>query len=256
MHLKDEYITKDTFEDGSTVAFICGFGYTSVGGSGIIKCTSGIWSPVKLTCKRNNCGPLGEVLNGHIDYPNGTQSGDKALITCNKGYKLVGKSEITCGGQQWLHRVPLCEVSTCAQPGSIEHGSFSPMQEEPYSYRAVVEYSCNKGYTLNGSKQLICEENEEFTPSPPSCILVQCKDPKIPNAAYVDGSRPPHGYKATVIYECKPGFKMIGQSTLTCNMNSQWFPRIPECTSNGNVVGGLIGGLVSITVLLVQNYLM
>ncbi|MEQ2289256.1 hypothetical protein AMECASPLE_031110 [Ameca splendens] len=125
-----------------------------------------------ITAQGNNCGPLGEVLNGQIDYPNGTQFGDKALITCNKGYKLVGKSEITCGGQQWLQRVPHCEVSTCAQPGSIENGSFSPMQEEPYSYRAVVEYSCNKGYTLNGSKQLICEENEEFTPSPPSCICL------------------------------------------------------------------------------------
>ncbi|MED6265590.1 hypothetical protein CHARACLAT_026998, partial [Characodon lateralis] len=125
-----------------------------------------------VTAQGNNCGPLGVVLNGQIDYPNGTQFGDKALITCNKGYKLVGKSEITCGGQQWMHRAPRCEVSTCTQPDSIENGSFSPMQEEPYSYRDVVEYSCNKGYTLNGSKQLICQENEEFTPSPPSCICL------------------------------------------------------------------------------------
>ncbi|KAM4737135.1 membrane cofactor protein-like isoform 2-T2 [Anableps anableps] len=208
MHLKDAYILKDTFEDGSTVAFTCNIGYTSAGGSGSIKCSAGIWTPVQLTCERKNCGALEEVTNGDISYPQGTQFGDKALITCNTGHRLVGKSEIRCGDQGWMDRMPVCEVVRCLQPGG----------------------------TANG---------------------VQCKDPVIPNAEYIDGSRPPHRYKATVIYNCKPGYKMIGQATLTCNINSQWWPKIPVCTSNGNsVVVGLVGGLVSITVLLVQNYWM
>ncbi|XP_032413534.1 membrane cofactor protein-like [Xiphophorus hellerii] len=255
MHLKDEYILKDTFEDGSTVVFVCDVGYTSAGGSGSIKCNKGIWSPVQLTCERKSCGSLGEVTNGQVSYPEGVQFGDKALITCNIGHILVGKSEITCKIQGWSDRLPTCEVVKCLQPSSIANGTFVPLKED-YAYRDVVEYSCNKGYTLNGSRQLICEENEKFKPSPPSCVWVECKDPVIPNAEYIDGSRPPHRHKATVIYNCKPGYKMIGQNTLTCNISSQWYPRIPECISNGNVVGGLLGGLVSITVMLVQNYWM
>ncbi|XP_043988377.1 membrane cofactor protein-like [Gambusia affinis] len=256
MHLKDEYILKDTFEDGSTVAFVCDVGYTPAGGSGSINCTAGIWSPVQLTCKRNNCGSLGEVTNGQVSYPQGVEFGDKAFITCNRGHKLVGKSEITCGIQGWLDRLPTCEVVKCLQPSGIANGTFGPLKED-YAYREVVEYSCNKDYALNGSKQIVCEENEKFTPSPPSCIWVECKDPVIPNAEYIDGSRPPHRHKATVIYNCKRGYKMIGQDTLTCNISSQWHPRIPECISNGNVVvGGLLGALVSITVMLVQNYWM
>ncbi|KAM4737134.1 membrane cofactor protein-like isoform 1-T1 [Anableps anableps] len=256
MHLKDAYILKDTFEDGSTVAFTCNIGYTSAGGSGSIKCSAGIWTPVQLTCERKNCGALEEVTNGDISYPQGTQFGDKALITCNTGHRLVGKSEIRCGDQGWMDRMPVCEVVRCLQPGGTANGMFNP-QKEVYTYREVVQYSCNNGYTLSGSKEITCEKNGNFKPSPPSCIWVQCKDPVIPNAEYIDGSRPPHRYKATVIYNCKPGYKMIGQATLTCNINSQWWPKIPVCTSNGNsVVVGLVGGLVSITVLLVQNYWM
>ncbi|XP_007553702.1 PREDICTED: membrane cofactor protein-like [Poecilia mexicana] len=256
MQLKDEYINKKTFEDGSTVAFVCDVGYTPVQDSGVIRCNAGIWSPLQLICERSNCGSLGEVPNGQVSYPQGTQFGDKALITCNTGYKLVGKSEITCGTQGWLDRLPTCEVAKCLQPSGIANGMFSP-QKEDYTYREVVEYSCNKDYTLNGSKQITCEENNTFKPSPPSCIWVECKDPVIPNAVYIDGSRPPHRHKATVIYNCKHGYKMNGQGTLTCNISSQWYPRIPECISNGNaVVGGSLGGLVSITVMLVQNYWM
>lgn len=254
MHLKDEYILKDTFEDGSTVAFVCAVGFSAAGGSGSIKCTAGLWSPVQLICERKNCGALDEVNNGEISYRQGTSFGDIALITCKRGYKLVGESEIKCGDQGWMSRLPECEVVRCLQPGGIRNGIFSP-QKEVYMYKEVVQYSCNKDYALNGSKEIICEENEKFSSTPPSCIWVECKDPVIPNAEWIDGSRPPHRFMATVIYYCKHGYKMIGQPTLTCNISSQWSPRIPECISNGNaVVGGVIGGLVTIAVLLVQNF--
>lgn len=32
-----------------------------------------------------NCGSGGEVENGVIDYPEGTQFGDKMVISCNTG---------------------------------------------------------------------------------------------------------------------------------------------------------------------------
>ncbi|KAM4571893.1 membrane cofactor protein-like isoform 2-T2 [Fundulus diaphanus] len=257
MHLKDEYIVKDTFEDGSTVAFACDIGYTSTGRSGSIKCAAGLWTPVELTCERKNCGAFAEVLNGEVNYPMGSQFGDKAIVTCNRGYRLVGKNEILCGDEGWLGRVPECEVLRCPQPGGIANGGFSPQKEE-YSYGDTVKYSCNNGYTRNGSNELTCGTNEKFEPSPPSCIWVQCKDPEIKNAKQIDGSRPPYGHQATVIYACENGYSMRGQSNLVCNMSSQWAPRLPQCINNGNaVVGGLIGGLaVSITVLLVQNYWM
>lgn len=55
MHLKDEYITKSTFEDGASVSFSCAPGYTSAGGSPRITCSAGAWSTLQLKCESEYC---------------------------------------------------------------------------------------------------------------------------------------------------------------------------------------------------------
>ncbi|XP_037540596.1 membrane cofactor protein isoform X2 [Nematolebias whitei] len=229
MSLKDSAILQNTFPDGSNVSFACNVGYTSAGGSATIICTAGKWSTLRLVCERKSCGALPEVDHGTIDYPNGDALfGDKAVVTCNLGYILVGKNEIRCGAQGWMDRPPVCEVVTCSRPGQIENGVFNP-QKESYTYRDVVRYVCDTGFTLNGSRELTCSEDEQFHLDPPKCVWVECQDPAIANSEFVEGSRPPHKISASIKYICKTGYDLIGQSTITCNINSQWSPELPVC---------------------------
>lgn len=58
---------------------------------------------------------------------------------------------------------------------------------------------------------------------------VECEEPNIPNAAWVEGARPPYRYKYTVTYECTSGYKMNGMRTLECDIDGQWAPGIPTC---------------------------
>ncbi|XP_038143249.1 membrane cofactor protein-like [Cyprinodon tularosa] len=259
MNLENEYISKDTFEDGSTVSFACNVGYTPAKGSPIINCNKGTWSPVTLTCKRKNCGPVEDKPNMIVEYPDETLFGDKALISCKTGYNLVGNREVKCESSGWTGRLPECEVIRCLQTVDIANGKVESPQKEEYEYGEVVQYSCDNDYALIGSSSLTCGENGKFEPptssSPPSCVLVQCQEPQITNGEYLEGARPPYKYKSTVTYKCKQGYKMKGSQRLTCNEKSEWSPGIPQCISSGNtLVGGLIAGLVSITVLLLQNY--
>ncbi|XP_053173309.1 regulator of complement activation group 2 gene 1 isoform X2 [Scomber japonicus] len=160
---------RETYPTGTTVTFECETGYITAGGNPRITCTDGTWSPLSLKCERRNCGSAGEVENGQVDYPEGTEFGDKLVVHCNTGFALVGRQEIICGSQGWMDRLPVCEE-------------------------------------------------------------VDCLDPRIPNSEFVQGSRPPHGYKATVTFECKPGYTMEGSDTLTCQINSQWSPGLPKCS--------------------------
>lgn len=258
MHLRDEYITQETFPDESSISFDCDAGYYPVEGSSQIKCSAGAWSPVLLKCQRKNCGPLKEVDHGRVVYKNGSLFGDIAEVDCKTGYMAVGKSgEIRCDVQGWTGRIPTCEAVQCSPPEEIVNGIYSD-KKESYSYREVVGYTCNsKDLALNGSEVLTCSEDGKFSPAPPTCVSVECKDPQIKNAVWESGSRPPHRYQATVTYKCKSGYTMFGTSTLTCKMNSQWSSKYPECRSKGDaVVGGVIGALVTIPLLLVQNYWM
>ncbi|XP_073326200.1 C4b-binding protein alpha chain-like isoform X2 [Pagrus major] len=228
MHLKDEYILKETFASGDQAAFACNTGYISDGGSSSITCTAGSWSTVRLTCKRKTCGSPGDVEHGHIDYPKGNLFGDHMEITCNDGYRLVGKSRIICGAQGWMDRLPRCEVVTCDLPPLVSDATFTP-HKDSYDHGEAVRYSCTAGLTLSGPTLISCSNNGTFQPAPPTCVKVECEDLDILNADWISGSRPPHGHKAVVEYKCRKGFKMVGQSTLICEINSQWSPKPPRC---------------------------
>ncbi|XP_068184456.1 membrane cofactor protein-like isoform X6 [Antennarius striatus] len=228
MDLKDSDILLQAFSEGTKVTFICNIGYRSAGGSGVTTCTAGTWSPVTLTCQRKSCGSAGQVTNGRIDYSMGNEFGDKIMITCNAGYILVGSQEITCGDQGWMGRLPFCEVVVCDPPPLLVDGTFSPDKDE-YEYREVVQYSCQKDFVLNGAKTITCSEDGSFKPDAPTCVKVECPDPDIKNAEWVTGSRPPHGFKATVTYRCLSGFKMNGQPNLVCEIDSKWLPPPLTC---------------------------
>ncbi|XP_034028992.1 membrane cofactor protein-like isoform X9 [Thalassophryne amazonica] len=228
MVLKGDAILSNSFPDGTAVSFQCETGYMSVGGSASITCTAGTWSPIRLKCERKNCGSPGEVANGNIDYATGTYFGDKIVITCNTGFRLVGRSEIVCGVDGWMSRLPECEIKTCDPPAKVGNASFSP-DKDVYDYREVIQYTCLKGFTLNGSKSISCSEDEIFKPDPPKCILVKCEEPKIADAETVSPYLPLYGYLDTVTHRCTSGFRMEGEPTSTCDINSKWTPGLPQC---------------------------
>ncbi len=58
---------------------------------------------------------------------------------------------------------------------------------------------------------------------------VQCKDAEISNYTWAGGSRPPYGFNAAVTLACEPGFKIKGERTVTCDINSRWSPALPKC---------------------------
>ncbi|XP_034731640.1 membrane cofactor protein-like [Etheostoma cragini] len=229
MNLKGDDILLQNFPDGKQVTFACNVGYTTIGGSSSITCKAGAWTVLTLKCDRKDCGSAGEVENGNVDYPEGTQFGDRLEVTCNTGYNMVpfDKARILCGDGKWMDRLPECEVVTCDLPPVVANGVFSPVKDF-YIYREVVQYKCLNGYTLSGSTSISCSEHGTFGPAP-ACVMVQCNEPKIDNARQVEGSRPPHGYRATVTYECMSGYVMEGGRSLTCGIDSRWFPALPTC---------------------------
>lgn len=48
---KDSDILLNTFPSGSKDTFVCAVGHTPGGGSGVVTCNAGTWSPVTLKCQ-------------------------------------------------------------------------------------------------------------------------------------------------------------------------------------------------------------
>ncbi|XP_061758951.1 C4b-binding protein alpha chain-like isoform X2 [Nerophis ophidion] len=227
MDLKDTDILTETFPDGGTATFACNVGYTPAEGASTITCKAGNWSPVTLICERKSCGSLGDVANGNIDYSQGNHFGDRISVSCNPGYILVGKDSFICGDKGWEGgRLPYCEVVVCQPPPQLANGSFNP-ELESYKYGQLLQYSCKKDYTLNGSKIVECSHNSKFKPDPPNCVKVNCREPIVAKAEWA--ARPPYGYRDMLTFQCLEGYTMIGSASITCGINSSWSPPPPSC---------------------------
>ncbi|KAM9505360.1 membrane cofactor protein-like isoform 3-T4 [Salvelinus alpinus] len=255
--------TEETFGDGTKATFECATGYVSAGGSRSVTCTAGVWSTVKRTCELRPCGSPGEVLNGRYNL-SGVLFGARAVAFCDTGYTLVGSGVRNCLVGGWDGRVPVCEVVKCGKPPTIVNGGPVIPPEDEYSYRSVVEYSCEKEFTLVGTKSIVCEKDGEFQPAPPECKMVSCPDPVVENGVRIQGRSPPYKHKSYVMYKCNDGFKMTGEASLTCEIEG-WSASIPTCkalpTTTGenvlpkNILNGYYSDLQSFGWPIIVNYM-
>ena len=142
----------------------------------------------------------------------------------------------------------------CGDPGTPTNGQRSLSST---TYNSVVTYTCDVGYTLQGSNSRTCQSNGQWTESIPQCLceysvirVVFCCTLYAPfhnYASYVflpttaincgDPGTPTNGqrnvssttYNSVVTYTCDEGYTLQGSNTRTCQSNGQWTESIPQC---------------------------
>ena len=68
-----------------------------------------------------DCGYLTNPENGHINTPNGTTFGNKAIYTCDPGYTLSSQAFRVCGADRnWTLSAPFCESKRTAVDTTIK----------------------------------------------------------------------------------------------------------------------------------------
>lgn len=57
-------------------------------------------------------------------------------------------------------------VKSCGEPETPENGRINSYL---FTYNSAIEYSCDQGYTLVGSKRRVCQHNQTWTGTVPLC---------------------------------------------------------------------------------------
>ena len=65
--------------------------------------------------------------------------------------------------------------------------------------------------------------------------VVKCDYPVVEHGMILSGFRRKFYYKAQVVFKCNQGFSLHGSSTIVCNANSVWEPKLPTCTKGTTV---------------------
>ncbi|XP_049586358.1 CUB and sushi domain-containing protein 3 isoform X1 [Syngnathus scovelli] len=224
----------ENFGYRDTVVYQCNGGFRLIGSSVRICQQDHDWSGQLPVCISVTCGHPGSPIYGRT-VGDGFNYNDVVRFSCNKGYTLEGPSSAQCqANRQWSQQPATCQVVNCTDPGipansiresKIEHGNFT--------FGSVVFYDCNPGYYLFGSSVLTCLPVGHWDKPLPECIEVDCGHPGIPPHGVMIGKTFTFG--STVQYSCYGERQLIGDSSLTCQLNGHWSGPLPHCS--GNTVG-------------------
>ncbi|XP_059474921.1 sushi, von Willebrand factor type A, EGF and pentraxin domain-containing protein 1-like isoform X2 [Neocloeon triangulifer] len=158
---------------------------------------------------------------------------------CQPGYATTGFPHAKClnldRNATWFGPDITCDPRTCGPPLGTENGW---IEGDCYTYSCRISYHCAVGYELQGGRpERVCQNDGSWYPKEvPMCVrtpcfscspAVQCPTPENPTngkAIYTSCA-----YNSVVSYECKQGFRLIGDSTRRCGPDRQWSGEPPAC---------------------------
>ncbi|OQR73825.1 sushi [Tropilaelaps mercedesae] len=230
----------------SQANFSCDKGFQLVG-SGILRCVSGQWSDVAPECQPQHCPTESEgglVVEHGIFVPTRGSIGDRVPVSCKLGHELRGDAEWHCLENATWSGSSACVPVTCAPP----EDSFATASYKDYRYGSSINYSCNHGHVLVGSRVRVCLASGQWSSPVPSCRLVSC--PPLPDDPSLTIKYDPYNstlfgnfnvceakenelliYLGTrVAVSCaSPSNFLAGASMLFCGEQGTWKPLLPSC---------------------------
>ncbi|XP_077337307.1 C4b-binding protein alpha chain-like isoform X2 [Lithobates pipiens] len=224
-------LNQNIFLPNATVSYVCRPGYIRVPGKkNLLTCLENYtWSHPEEFCQRRSCGNPGEIDNGNMDGIDFI-FGSRVTYTCNEGHRLVSRRNFRdCQADgTWSNIIPQCEAVLCPAPESAADGEYLPKKDE-YTYLDSVTFSCRKPLEVAGNASISCTARGEWSSDSPTCKDVNCPNPDVKNSRRLSGFVGPYRLNSAITFECDKGFVLRGSSSISCNIDSQWVPAIPQC---------------------------
>ncbi|XP_045061348.1 P-selectin isoform X1 [Coregonus clupeaformis] len=177
------------FHYGSQCLFSCEEGFL-LNGVADTECTSlGTWSRRAPLCLVRHCPLLVEPRRGWMNctHPYSAYSySSHCLLRCNEGLWLTGAPTMHCNASGvWSQDLPSCQVVQCENllppppsppptPSSTPPPTLGPSMNcshplGEFSFSSLCLFTCGKGYYLNGTEELSCTSEGQWSDLVPSC---------------------------------------------------------------------------------------
>ncbi|XP_071388058.1 complement factor H-like [Centroberyx affinis] len=232
------------YQQGDVVYFTCETGYVSGPAIKYI-CTTEGWTAVRDgKCSLKPCELPDDTPNGQYQIIHGDDFVFGTIIKyiCNEGYHMVSKADTrTCLLTKWSNHLPICEPLSCPPPpadGGITVRGL-PDNDGPILADRFLRFSCDgPGEFLNGSSELICGTNGEWSSSFPSCEDITCQAEVMHPRLTVTGlpaanETMKQGHKLK--FQCGLGYSLQGVTEVECLETGQWNAHFPNCSENCEV---------------------
>ncbi|XP_047448268.1 sushi, von Willebrand factor type A, EGF and pentraxin domain-containing protein 1 isoform X2 [Mugil cephalus] len=146
----------------------------------------------------------------HTSQPGSTSIDD---CECKPGYQPVGMT---------------CQVVYCPALSPPENGFFIQNVCNNH-FDAACGVRCQPGFDLQGTNIRLCQADATWSGTPASCRVRSCPPLSRPQHGFVRCSEGNASYRAECQVGCDRGYRLEGDSRLTCQANSQWSGPQPRC---------------------------
>ncbi|XP_028973250.2 sushi, von Willebrand factor type A, EGF and pentraxin domain-containing protein 1 isoform X3 [Esox lucius] len=215
------------FEVGQKVEYVCDEGYELAG--------EPVWTCLKYgkwdKSRRPRCSPVQcpepPLEENHLVLRSVDPDTGIVELSCEDGYVLRGAQTLQCTRtQEWNDTFPVCKQVFCGTPPEVAFGDPSASSASSY-FGSVVNYSCMDGFTLRKEGSVTCQADGYWSNPVPECIPVECPQP----AEVANGIVDVQGlmYLSTALYSCKPGYTLVGNTTVLCGQSGLWIGGVPSC---------------------------
>ncbi|KAH3843096.1 hypothetical protein DPMN_116603, partial [Dreissena polymorpha] len=206
--------------------FSCNVGWSMFGNENT-KCQGdGSWSPASSSLDYPSCVACPLVVtpsSGHVTLSSAGGKATVATYTCATGYTLIGVNASTCiantkTSTYWNY--PSGGTCKCSTPTKPANGNVT-------ADGAEVTFTCDSGYSMNGSSSGVCGSNGTgWSIATPACI--QC--PALQSVSSGSVSYTTDGVKTSAIFSCSTGSTLNGPVNIMCNAGV-WQQAAPNCVS-------------------------
>ncbi|AWP21874.1 putative CUB and sushi domain-containing protein 2 [Scophthalmus maximus] len=228
-------IVGQDFSLGARATYQCNPGFRLAGQvtTSVVCQEAGRWSPIEAPprCIPVTCPDIGHsaVEHGRWRLIYGTQNHYDAImmLICDPGYYYRGQRVIRCqANSTWNYPDPrpVCGIISCGDLGTPPNGNKIGTLTV---YGATAIFSCNTGYTLVGSRVRECMSNGLWSGTQVQCLAGHCGTPEPIVNGQIIGEN--YNYRGSVVYQCNPGFRLIGVSVRICEQDHRWSGRTPVC---------------------------
>jgi len=223
----------DRYVFGMVVYFDCEEGFILRGLNEIECLINGSWSGAIATCDRVQCGAP-NISHSIVSAPRGFTFGYRTIVSCEKGYDIVGLSDLYCSKNgSWSSRLPSCKAVSCVEPVADKHLEIKILSSpnEGYSYKTKIGFNCSRGFELEGILEALCLSNGRWSETFPKCKLIVCSPPLIQgeNLPILENFKDLYTFGENLTFKCSTGYELVGYKEIICNENKQWNGTVPIC---------------------------
>ncbi|KAI5609222.1 sushi, von Willebrand factor type A, EGF and pentraxin domain-containing protein 1 isoform X3 [Silurus asotus] len=171
--LKNENATfhgaKAAYNPGETLSYSCNAGFQLNGNNSILQCgRTGQWIPSHTNCHmipvQVTCPPPAVPnSSGQDGYKAEYEVGERAAISCQKGYRLIGSSEIKCLEDGQWEELPNCRLveGRCPPPPYVPNAHTEHNDQTHYKPNTTLRLKCNHGYRMaRGPSTISCRDGQ------------------------------------------------------------------------------------------------